>query len=232
MISVRRGEERGLTELDWLKSWHTFSFGDYHDDMYMGFRSLRVLNDDVIAPGRGFGAHPHRDMEIVTLVLSGALRHQDSTGAGSVMRPGCVQRMSAGRGVTHSEWNDSNDEPVHLLQIWLFPEQRGLAPSYEEKRFSRADLADRLRVVAAKHPNGGAVKIHQDAALLFGRFAPGSAAAHSIPAGRHAFLHVATGRVKLGATTLYGGDAAAFSDEREVAFTAEEESQVLLFDLA
>jgi redox-sensitive bicupin YhaK (pirin superfamily) len=233
MIRIRKGEERGHIQWGWLDTYHSFSFGEYHDPRHMGFRTLRVLNDDRVAPASGFPEHPHRDMEIVTYVLSGALGHKDSMGNGSTIAPGDVQRMSAGTGVVHSEWNHSKTDPVHLLQIWLLPEQRGLEPGYEQKTFSAADKRDRLRLIAARVPTDGAVTIHQDASVYAALLSPGAKVEHTLAAGRHAWLQVARGAVELNGQRLEEGDGAAVSDEQKLAITgAAADSEVLLFDLA
>src|SRR5580692_7288074 len=220
MITVRKASERGLSRTDWLESHHTFSFGDYADASHMGFGRLRVINDDTVAPGRGFGTHPHRDMEILSYVLDGALEHKDSTGTGSVIRPGDVQRMTAGTGVTHSEFNHSKTAPVHFLQIWILPEQARLAPSYEERRFPAAERANTLRVVAAP-PQGaardGAVVVHQDVSLYASLLDAGASVSHPLAPGRHAWVQVARGAVDLGGQRLSAGDGAALSGEAEVA---------------
>jgi redox-sensitive bicupin YhaK (pirin superfamily) len=225
---------RGQSRLSWLDSAHTFSFADFYDPDRMGFRALRVINDDLVAGGAGFGTHPHRDMEIVTYVLSGALRHRDSMGNGSSITAGEVQRMSAGTGVTHSEINDSAREPVHLLQIWLLPAQRGQRPSYEQRAFSRDDKLGRLRVVVSPDGEDGALTIHQDARILATILEDGVSVTHAIPAGRHAFVQVARGEVLLGEHRLQRGDGVALSDARELTLTGAgpEEAEVLVFDLA
>ena len=240
MIQVRKAEERGHADHGWLDSHHTFSFADYYDPRHMGFRALRVINEDRVAPGKGFGTHGHRDMEIISYVLSGALSHKDSLGTGSLIRPGEIQRMSAGSGVMHSEFNASQTEPVHFLQIWLLPERGGIAPSYEQKTIAPADLDGKLRLIAA--PKGtegsdGAVEIHQDARLYAARLGEGQSAEHALAAGRHGYLHVARGEVTLGegaaAVTLRAGDGAMLSGEPQVALRGTPAgSEVLLFDLA
>jgi len=232
MIAVRRARERGHSEIGWLDSWHTFSFADYYDPRHMGFRALRVINEDRVAPGRGFGTHPHRDMEIVTCVLEGALEHRDSLGSGSVMRPGDVQRMSAGTGVTHSEWNHSRAEPVHFLQIWIVPERRGLPPGYEQRHFPEEETRDQLRLIAAPDGAGGALTLHQDAALYRAHLSAGRPVAHELGAGRHAWVQVARGEVALGEVTLAAGDGAAISDAARIELVAAGPSELLLFDLA
>jgi redox-sensitive bicupin YhaK (pirin superfamily) len=232
MINVRRAAERGHGDHGWLDSRHTFSFADYHDPAQMGFRSLRVINEDRVAPGKGFGQHPHRDMEILSYVLEGALQHRDSIGTGSVIRPGDVQRMSAGRGVTHSEFNASVDEPVHFLQIWLVPEQRGIEPSYEQKTFSAAEKRGKLRVVAAPDARDGSVTLHSDAVLRAGLFESDERAEIEIAAGRHAWVQVARGRLRVNGNELAAGDGAAISDETRIRIEGVEAAEVLVFDLA
>jgi redox-sensitive bicupin YhaK (pirin superfamily) len=232
---IRRANERGFADHGWLRSFHTFSFADYYAPAHMGFRSLRVINEDRVEGGKGFGTHPHRDMEIISYVLSGGLEHKDSMGTGSVIRPGDVQRMSAGTGVTHSEANASATEPVHFLQIWILPDSRGHAPSYEQKHFTEADRQGRLRLVASKNGREGSLTLHQDASLFAGLLAPGERAAHELPAGRYAWLHVARGKIEVGGQELSAGDAAAFEQSGEmaqIALVAREPSEVLLFDLA
>jgi hypothetical protein len=232
MITLRRSNERFHTEIDWLDSRHTFSFGEHHHPAHMGFGALRVINDDRVAPGAGFPTHPHRDMEIVSYVLSGALAHKDSMGNGSIIRPGDVQRMSAGTGVLHSEHNPSRDEGAHFLQIWIVPARRGLPPSYEQKHFPLAERQGRLRVVASPDGRDGSVTVHQDAAIFAGVLAPGETAAHALAPGRRAWVQVARGAVTLGEQRLDGGDGAAVVGEREVTLAATAPSEVLVFDLA
>ena len=231
MITVRPAAERGHFDHGWLDTYHTFSFASYHDPRHMGFRSLRVINDDRVKPAEGFGTHAHRDMEILTWVLEGALQHKDSMGNGSIIRPGDIQRMSAGTGVTHSEFNPSRDEPVHLLQIWLLPRQRGLTPGYEEKQFPEATRRSRLRLIAAGDGRDGAVTIHQDADLWTALLEPGESVRHALRPGRHAWLHVARGTVVASGMRLAEGDGAAISDEPEVDVKAVDRSEILLFDL-
>lgn len=232
MVTVRRSEERGHAERGWLESRHTFSFADYYDPRHMGFRALRVINEDWIAPGRGFGTHPHRDMEIVTYVLEGALEHQDSMGNTEVIRPGEVQRMTAGTGVTHSEYNHSAEEPVHLFQIWLLPEQAGLEPGYEQRSWSEEEKRGRLRLVGARDGRDGAVTIHQDVELYLGVLSPGESVTHPLRAGRHAWLQVLRGEVTINGRDLRAGDAAAVSEEEALELTAAGDTEVMLFDLA
>jgi hypothetical protein len=232
MIQHRPANERGVTQIGWLDSRHTFSFDHYHDPRHMSFRSLRVMNDDRVAPGRGFGTHPHRDMEILTWVLDGALEHRDSTGTGSVMRPGEIQRMSAGTGITHSEKNHSPADPVHFLQIWIVPEKAGLPPGYEQRMFPVADRRARLRLVAAHDARDGAVKINQDVDLYVTDLELGERVIHDLAPGRFAWLQVASGAVSLNGLRLEAGDGASVSDERRLEISAVERAEVLLFDLA
>ncbi|MDX2170029.1 MAG: pirin family protein [Deltaproteobacteria bacterium] len=231
MLTIRPAAERGHVRIDWLDSRHSFSFGEYHDPRHMGFRALRAINEDVVAPGGGFATHPHRDMEIVTWVLDGALQHRDSLGTGSVIRPGEVQRMTAGTGIRHSEFNASTSEPVHLLQIWILPERAGLEPSYEQKTVP-LDGTGGLRLLASPDGRDGSVTIHQAAELWAGRLKAGSDASHTLAAGRHAWLQVARGDVQVNGQVLHAGDGAALSDESAVALHADSDAEVLLFDLA
>ena len=232
MIVHRPAAERGRADFGWLDSRHTFSFGEYYDPRYMGFRALRVINDDRVKPGHGFGTHPHRDMEIISYVLDGALAHKDSMGTGSVIRPGDVQRISAGTGVLHSEMNPSNTEPVHFLQIWLMPFERGIAPSYEEKRFDAAEKQGRLRLIAAADARDGAVAIHQDVDLYASLLKPGEGTRLELRPGRHAWVQVATGALTLNGQPLGEGDGAALSEESMVDLQATADTEVLVFDLA
>jgi redox-sensitive bicupin YhaK (pirin superfamily) len=232
MITLRRADERGRTAIDWLDSRHTFSFGDYFDPAHLGFRSLRVLNDDWVQPGNGFGMHPHRDMEIITYVLDGALEHRDSLGTGSVIRPGEVQRMTAGTGIFHSEYNPSREKPVHLLQIWILPERKGLTPDYEQRAFAEDELRGRLRLVAARDGRDGAVSLHQDVDLFAARLGAGEAVEHRLRPGRSAWVQVARGAVTLNGQPLEAGDGAAVRDEAVLRLAGREPAEVLLFDLA
>jgi len=232
MITIRKANERGHTDIDWLDSRHSFSFGEYYDPQHMGFRALRVINDDRVAPGGGFPLHPHRDMEIITLVLEGTLEHKDSLETGSVIRPGDVQRMSAGAGIRHSEFNHSQTEPVHLLQIWIEPGRKGLQPSYEQRSFAPEEKRGKLKVVVAPKSVDGALTIHQDASLYLTSLSPGEIVEHSLKPGRHAWVHVASGAVTLNGHSLATGDAAAVSEELKLTLAAVEPSEVLLFDLA
>jgi redox-sensitive bicupin YhaK (pirin superfamily) len=229
---IRRANERGFADHGWLRSFHTFSFADYYAPAHMGFRSLRVINEDRVEGGKGFGTHPHRDMEIISYVLSGGLQHKDSMGTGSIIRPGDVQRMSAGTGVTHSEFNASPTDTVHFLQIWILPDSRGIAPSYEQKHFSEEERQGRLRLVASKGARDGSVAIHQDASLFAGLLAADQRVSYDLPKGRYAWLHVARGKVEVAGAELSGGDAGAFEQGGEIALVAREPSEVLLFDLA
>ncbi|MFO1512311.1 MAG: pirin family protein [Verrucomicrobiota bacterium] len=230
MMTIRKSEERGHVNHGWLDSHFTFSFAEYHDPRHMGFRSLRVINDDRIAPGGGFGMHPHRDMEIISYVLDGALEHKDSMGNGSVIRPGDFQYMSAGTGVRHSEFNPSEQEETHLLQIWIVPDQRGVKPRYGEKAMAKAPTG-RLHLVASKSGRDGSIAIQQDADLHLARLNPKDSVEHVLNPGRQAWVHVATGEVELNGQVLKAGDAAALSEEARVKLAAKQPSQVLLFDL-
>jgi redox-sensitive bicupin YhaK (pirin superfamily) len=231
MITVRHRHERGQTRLDWLDSRHTFSFGDYYDPAHMGFGSLRVINDDRIAPGAGFGRHPHRDMEILTYVLAGTLQHRDSLGTGSLIRPGDVQRMTAGTGILHSEYNHSPAEPVHLLQVWILPEERGLRPGYEQKTFPESERRGRLRLVASRDGRDGSVTVRQDVDLFAALLGPGDDVAHPLRRGRRAWVQVATGAVTLNGRPLQAGDGAEVEDEPALRLTADGPAEILLFDL-
>jgi redox-sensitive bicupin YhaK (pirin superfamily) len=232
MIHLRKSAERGHFDHGWLDTYHTFSFGDYHDPAHMGFRALRVINDDRVQPGQGFGMHGHRDMEIVTYVLEGALEHKDSLGNGSIIRPGALQRMTAGTGVQHSEFNPSDKESVHLYQIWLLPERKGLKPSYEELAVGTEQMRGRFRLVASPNGADGSLTIHQDARLYLASLAPGPEVAHGIERGRAAWLQVLQGSVTFLGNDLAAGDGAAITDENAVTVKATAPSEVLLFDLA
>jgi len=232
MMTIRHASERGHANHGWLDSHHTFSFADYYDPNAMGFRALRVINEDRVQPGRGFGTHPHRDMEIISYVLEGGLAHKDSMGTGSVIQPGEVQRMSAGTGVTHSEMNASREQSVHFLQIWLVPERRGITPSYEQKAYAQAEKDGKLRIVASPDGRDGSVVIHTDAALYAGLFDQGQSAELAIPKGRHAWVQVARGKVRVNGKDLGPGDGAALSDESALAIEGVEKAEVLVFDLA
>ena len=231
MIIVRDRGRRGRTQVGWLDSRHTFSFGDYHDPNHMGYRALRVINDDRVIPGAGFGTHGHRDMEIISYVLSGALAHKDSLGTGSTIRPGEVQRMTAGSGITHSEYNASTAEPVHFLQIWIVPEALGLAPGYEQKSFAPEECRNRFRLVADRHGTDGAVTIHQDARLSVATLEAAARITEALPAGRYAWLQVARGVVALEGDELREGDGAAIRDEAAISLESATGAELLLFDL-
>ena len=232
MINIRRSEQRGGGNFGWLNTRHTFSFDTYHDPDFMGFRSLRVINEDVVQAGEGFPTHPHRDMEIITYVLEGALGHKDSLGTGSVIRPGDGQRMSAGSGIRHSEMNASDTDPVHLLQIWILPNRRGIEPSYEQKSFPTEDKQGKLRVIASPDGENGSVTINQDAKLYVSLLAPGQRVTHELPKERYAWLQVAKGSVELNGKLLQQGDGAAVSDEERLSIEGKQDAEVLLFDLA
>lgn len=230
-MNIRRANERGHADHGWLRTFHTFSFADYYDPANMGFRTLRVINEDYVHPGKGFGTHPHRDMEIVTYVLEGALEHKDSMGNGSVIRPGDVQRMSAGTGVTHSEVNGSKNELVHLLQIWIVPDRRNYPPSYEQKNFSVDEKRDQLLLVASADGRDGSVTIHQDARLFASVISTQQRIEYVNPAGRNVWLHVARGAVDINGQSLAAGDAASFEEPGKIAVTGSAEAEILLFDL-
>lgn len=232
MIRIRRSNDRGSTKISWLDGRHSFSFGEYHDPLHQGFRALRVINEDRVAPASGFQPHSHRDMEIITVVLEGELEHQDSMGNRGVIRPGDTQRMTAGTGVTHSEINPSPDKPVHLLQIWLHPEARGLIPGYEQKHFSAEARKNRFCLAASPDARDGSMKIHQDAEVWLASSEKETGLNHRIKPGRFAWVQVIKGSFFMARDTLKTGDGASFEDEPEVALTALEDSEVLLFDLA
>lgn len=232
MITIRKAEERGHFDFGWLNTYHSFSFGDYYDPNHMQFRSLRVINEDFVAPGRGFPKHGHRDMEIVTYILAGALEHRDSMGTGSIIRRGDAQRMSAGTGVRHSEANPSAEEPVHLLQIWILPEAQGLEPEYEEKKFADDEKRNNLRLIVSPEGSDGSVRIHQDAKIYASLLDKEREVVHNLANGRSAWLQVAAGSVTVNGVTLKQGDGAAVSSEPSVRVTAQESAEVLLFDLA
>jgi len=231
MITIRPAAARGITALDWLDSRHSFSFGDYYDPTHMGFGPLRVINEDRVKPGKGFGAHGHRDMEIVSYVLSGTLEHRDSTGRDAVIRPGEVQRMSAGKGVMHSEFNPSDSDPVHFLQIWILPERTGLQPSYAQEVFSEGERRNRLRLIATRGGRYGALAIHQDVDLYAALLAPDDRVFHSLADGRNAWLQIARGSVTLNGVALSEGDGAAIHDEATLDITGVKDAEVLLFDM-
>jgi redox-sensitive bicupin YhaK (pirin superfamily) len=232
MINVRSGQERGHSDLGWLDSWHTFSFSDYYDPTHMGFRALRVINDDTVAASGGFGTHAHRDMEIVTYVLEGALEHKDSLGTGSVIRPGDVQKMSAGTGIRHSEFNHSSSEPVHFLQIWIIPERSGVTPKYEQLHFSREAKLGKLLLVAANEDRDDLIRIHQDAKMYVTVLeSPEQRVVHQLEHGRHAWLHVARGSIQLNGKTLTAGDGAAITNETHLELAGSPSGEAILFDL-
>jgi redox-sensitive bicupin YhaK (pirin superfamily) len=231
MITLRKAVERGHARHGWLESFHTFSFAGYQDPRHVGFRDLRVINEDRVQPGRGFATHSHRDMEIVTYVIRGALEHRDSLGNGSVIRPGDVQRMSAGTGVSHSEYNASKSELVHFLQIWILPEREGMAPSYEQRHFSPEERADALRLVASRDGRDGSVRLHQDVDLYATLLRAGKAVDLALRLGRHAWVQVVRGTGELGGVRLEAGDGAALSGEPALSLRAAEPSEVLVFDL-
>jgi redox-sensitive bicupin YhaK (pirin superfamily) len=231
MNAVRRSTERGHAQHGWLESFHSFSFADYHDPAHMGFGPLRVINEDRVQPGQGFGTHGHRDMEIISYVLEGGLAHRDSMGNGSVIRPGDVQRMSAGTGVTHSEYNPSTDAPVHFLQIWIEPSARGIAPSYEEKRFDDASKEGRWRLIASRDGREGSVRIHQDTDIFVTRLDAAASLARELAAGRRAYVHVIRGEARVNGERLAAGDALEIQSEREVRIDEARAAEVLLFDL-
>ncbi len=230
MINIRKSNERGHASHGWLDSYHTFSFADYYDPTWLGYRSLRVINDDLILPGMGFGTHPHRDMEIVSYVLSGALAHKDSMGNGRTIKAGEFQYMSAGSGVQHSEYNPSKTEPTRLLQIWIQPDAKQVKPRYAEKKYTEATTGE-LHLVTSKTGRDDSIAIHQDADLWHAKLEPGQEVTHTLASGRHVWLHVAEGEITLNGKTLVGGDAAAVNDEAKLKVTAGKPSQVLLFDL-
>jgi redox-sensitive bicupin YhaK (pirin superfamily) len=231
MLQVRKSEERGDARHGWLQSQHSFSFADYYDPQHMGFGPLRVINEDRVAPGQGFGTHGHRDMEIVSYVLDGALEHKDSMGTGSVLHYGDVQRMSAGSGVRHSEFNHSPTEGVHFLQIWIQPDVTGIAPSYEEKHFAPDSKRGRLRLIASSDGRDGSVLIHQDAALYAAIPVAGERLTHALAPGRLGYVHVIRGSITVNGVALKGGDALKLSDEPQVTLERADDAEILLFDL-
>ena len=232
MITPRHATDRGSVNLGWLHSKHTFSFGSYHDPKNMGFGSLRVINEDRVEAGQGFATHAHNDMEIISYIITGALEHKDSMGNGSVMASGDIQRITAGTGVTHSEFNHSNDEQVHFLQIWIEPQEKSLEPGYEQKNFAREDKTDQLRLAVSQSGRDGSLTIHQDADLYCTVMSPGSALSHTFSAGRRGWLQVIRGSVALNKLSLKPGDGASIEDISEVRLTTDEETELLLFDLA
>jgi len=231
MITVRRANDRGRANFGWLESRHTFSFGNYYDPRHMGFRELRVINDDRVEPGRGFGTHPHQNMEIISYVLEGALEHRDSMGTGSVIHPGEVQLMSAGTGVTHSEFNASERERVHFLQIWIMPAKVGTPPRYEQRAFKPEDRQGRLQLLVSPEGVDGSLTIGQDARLYGALLGPGEAVEHVVPEGRHVWVHVARGRARVNGEERGAGDGVGLSDVAAVQFEGVKDAEVLLFDL-
>ncbi len=232
MITIRKSSDRGHADHGWLLTYHSFSFADYYDPREMGWGKLRVINEDRVQPGRGFGMHSHKDMEIISYVLEGQLQHKDSMGNGTIIRPGDVQRMSAGTGVQHSEFNPSPNTLVHFLQIWIVPERPGIEPSYEQKFFAPEDRRGRLRLVASRDGREGSVTIHQDADVYDSILRSGEQVLHRIAAGRIAYLHLVRGAVRVNGTQLKTGDGAKIESEREILSEASEESELLLFDMA
>jgi redox-sensitive bicupin YhaK (pirin superfamily) len=232
MITIRKSEDRGHANHGWLDSYHSFSFASYYDPKQMGFRSLRVINEDIISAGAGFGMHGHQDMEIITYVLQGVLEHKDSIGNGEVIKPGEVQRMSAGTGIQHSEFNHSKTDLVHLLQIWILPDTKGLQPSYEQRDFDVANNPGNLRLVAGKDGRDGAVKVHQDMNLYAAVLEKSDRVSHSLQPKRHAWVQVAGGAIVLNGLPLKHGDGAAISDESDITIEATDQAEILLFDLA
>ena len=233
MIIIRPAQERGQANFGWLDSKHTFSFGSYYDPSHMGFSNLRVINEDKVQPGQGFGTHSHKDMEIISYVLQGELEHKDSIGNGSVIRPGDVQRMSAGTGIAHSEFNASDTDPVHFLQIWIWPDQKGIKPSYEQKHFSLDEKQGRLRLVASPDGRDNSVTIHQDANLYVAVLNKGDRVNHSTNKNRSLWIQVARGSAKINGQTLQAGDGAAITQETDIALAATtDNTEILLFDLA
>lgn len=231
MIELRKSADRGHANHGWLDSHHSFSFADYHDPQHVQYSVLRVINEDRVAPGAGFPTHGHRDMEIVTYVLDGALEHKDSLGTGSVIRPGDVQRMSAGTGVRHSEYNASRSEPVHFLQIWIMPKQNGIAPGYEQKNFAPATLTDRLHLIASPDGRDGSVTIHQDALLYAAKLDGQSVLTHDLSAGRKAYVQVARGSLQVNGTTVQAGDGVKIEKETQIVLSSGQSAEALLFDL-
>lgn len=231
MISVRKSDGRGRTKLGWLDSRHSFSFGHYHDPENVGFGPLRVINEDRVTPGAGFGRHSHDNMEILSYVLEGALAHEDSLGTGSTIRPGDVQRMSAGTGIQHAEFNASKTEPVHFLQIWIIPEQRGLQPSYEQKAFAPDARMDQLRLIGSRDGRDGSVTIHQDVSLYLARLEAGNGLSHPLRNGRRVWLQVTSGAFDVNGAQLEAGDGAAIEHETDLRMSAGAAGELLLFDL-
>jgi redox-sensitive bicupin YhaK (pirin superfamily) len=232
MIRIRKADERGHFDFGWLDTYHTFSFDQYYDPAHMAFRSLRVINEDRVAPGGGFPTHSHRDMEIITYILEGALSHEDSMGNGSVIRPGDVQRMTAGTGVAHSEFNASQSKPVHLLQIWILPNQRNLTPGYEQKAFSQSERTGQLRLIASVDGHDGSVTINQDANVFASILITDHELEHELSNHRHAWIQVARGSIRVNGQDLESGDGAAISDETSLHIVGRSPAEFLLFDLA
>jgi quercetin 2,3-dioxygenase len=232
MITVRKAADRGSVNLGWLDSKHTFSFGGYHDPDHMGFGKLLVINDDRVEPGQGFGTHPHRDMEIVSYVIDGALEHKDSMGNGSVMHANDVQRMTAGSGVRHSEFNHSNDDPVHFLQIWIEPEKNSLAPEYEQKSFATDEKRDQLRLIASRDGRQGSLQLHQDADLYASVLSSGTGLIHRFGTGRRGWVQIVRGSIEVNGEALGTGDGAAIEDVTDLSLHAQGEAEFVLFDLA
>ena len=231
MIAVRKSSDRGHAEHGWLSSYHSFSFADYYDPQEVGWGTLRVLNEDRVQPGKGFGSHGHKNMEIISYVLEGELQHEDSMGNGTIIRPGEVQRISAGTGIQHSEFNPSSSVPVHFIQIWIEPERRGLEPGYEQKLFTAADKRGRLRLVASRNGREGSVTVHQDADLYASQLGQNEEVSHPVAAGRIAYLHLIKGALRVNGIQLKTGDAAKIESEPELVIRADAESELLLFDL-
>ena len=232
MLQIRKANERGHADHGWLNAYHTFSFSSYQDPNHMQFRSLRVMNEDRVQPGQGFGTHPHRDMEIVTYVLEGALEHKDSMGNGEVLRAGEFQRMSAGSGITHSEFNPSSTDPVHLYQIWLLPQSKGIEPSYEQKRFPDEEQQNQLRLVASPTAEQGSLHIHQDARIYLSKIEAGATVTHQLAQGRHAWLQVLRGTLSLNGENLETSDGTSVSEESLLTMQATSDAEIMLFDLA
>jgi redox-sensitive bicupin YhaK (pirin superfamily) len=231
MLTIRKSDDRGHFNHGWLNTYHTFSFSRYYDPQHMGFRALRVINEDFVAPGKGFGSHPHDNMEILTYIVQGALEHKDSLGTGSVIKPGDIQRMTAGTGITHSEFNPSKSEPVHLLQIWLEPAQEGHKPSYDQKHFSEADRKDRLRLIASPDAADGSIKVTEDIRLYASLLSEGKKVSLDLKPGRHAWVQVVQGPIRVNDLTLESGDGAAVSDESRLEIAAGADSEFIVFDL-
>lgn len=232
MMQIRRADQRGRADHGWLDSRHTFSFADYYDPDHLGFGPLRVINEDRVTPGKGFGMHGHRDMEIISYVLEGVLAHRDSLGTGSEIRPGDVQRMTAGTGIMHSEFNASETEPVHFLQIWILPERTGLEPGYEQKTFNDRDMRNQLRLIGSRDGRDGSLVIHRDVDLFAGRLDPDASVEHHPNADRKVWVQVARGQIKINGETLIAGDGAALSGQHSIAIQADDAAEVLVFDMA